>query len=340
MSKNKLTIIMPAFNSMPYIKQAINSVINQNFKDWEMLISDDLSTDGTVEFLKKIKHKKIKVFFQKKNTGIFGNLKFLNSKAKTSIIKILCTDDYLTSNSLQFMFLFMEKFKSCNLMTCYDQNRINNRHVDNITLVNECFSKMGNKVYIKFMPKPSMIAFLAFGNLCGNLSKVTYRKIKGDINPVFDQKFPYAGDYNAWAKFSQKHGLYLIKKKLIYIRKHPKQASLTMNHKIKKKNDLYPQLSKIHNFLLKNISKKHHAYLRQYMILNNLPQRITSYIKCLISGDIKSAKKVFFNLPLKISILECFMYCVFFKFRNSKFNKLNRHYRVYITNIINNLENE
>ena len=127
MNKSKLTIIMPVYNNMPYLKQAIKSVIKQNFKNWEMIISDDQSTDGTIEFLKKINHKKIKIFFQKKNLGIFGNLKFLNSKAKTYIIKILCADDKLISNSLENIYLFMKKFKSCNVMTCYDQN-IKNRH--------------------------------------------------------------------------------------------------------------------------------------------------------------------------------------------------------------------
>tara|TARA_B110001454_G_C12507410_1_gene345313 strand:- start:96 stop:683 length:588 start_codon:yes stop_codon:yes gene_type:complete len=195
---------------------------------------------------------------------------------------------------------------------------------------------MGNKYYIKFTPKSSMIAFFAFGNLCGNLSRVTYRKVKDGKNPVFDKKYTYAGDYNAWTRFSQKYGFYIVKKKLIYVRSHPNSATYFLN----KKNDLFPQLSKIYNFLLKNISKKHHAYLRQYMLINNFPQRIRNYVKCLISGEIKLANKVFANLPLKISILECFMHAIFFIFRNNSLNKLNKHYRNNIVNIINDLGKE
>ena len=62
----KLTVIMPVYNNLPYLKEAIDSVTNQKFSDWELLISDDRSTDGSIEFLKKIKNKKIKIFFQKK----------------------------------------------------------------------------------------------------------------------------------------------------------------------------------------------------------------------------------------------------------------------------------
>jgi hypothetical protein len=214
-------------------------------------------------------------------------------------------------------------------MTCYDQSIKTN--VDSKTLVNEVFSNMGNKYYIKFTPKSSMIAFFAFGNVCGNLSRVTYRKVKDGKNPVFDQKLPYAGDYNAWARFSQKYGFYVVKKKFVYVRRHPKAASFFLNLK----NELYPQLSKVFNFLLKNISKKHHACLRQYMLIDNLPQRIPNYVKFLISGEIKSANKIFAGLPLKISILECFMHVIFYKFRNNSLNKLNKHYRNKIVNIIN-----
>ena len=120
------------------------------------------------------------------------------------------------------------------------------------------------------------------------------------------------------------------------MRNHPKQSSFSLN----KKNELYPQLSKIFNFLLKNINKKHHAYLRKNMLLSDLPQRIPAYIKFLIFGEIKLANKVFFDLPLKISILECFMYAIFYIFRNNSLNKLNHHYRNQIINIINGLHKE
>ena len=178
--------------------------------------------------------------------------------------------------------------------------------------------------------------FFAFGNLCGNLSRVTYRRINDGKNPAFDPKYTFAGDFNAWVRFSQKYGLYLVKKKFVYVRSHPNRATFFLN----KENNLYPQLSKIYNFLLKNINKKHHTYLRQYMLINNLPQRISNYVKCLISGEIKLANKVFADLPLKISILECFIYAIFYKFRTNSLNKLNNHYRNHIINIINDLRKE
>src|SRR6056300_408616 len=139
---NKITIIMPVYNNLPFLKEAINSVIKQKFKSWELLISDDKSGDGSVDFLKKIKHKKIKIFFQKKNLGIYGNLKFLHSKCKTSIIKILCADDKLVKDSLLNTYNFMKENKSCKLMACGDRND-ENINSDNIANQNEFYSKLG-----------------------------------------------------------------------------------------------------------------------------------------------------------------------------------------------------
>ena len=60
---------MPNFNSEKYIKSAINSVLNQTFKKWELIIVDDNSNAQTIKILKNYKNKKIKLIFLKKNKG-------------------------------------------------------------------------------------------------------------------------------------------------------------------------------------------------------------------------------------------------------------------------------
>ena len=65
-----LTIIIPSYNKKNYITECINSVINQTYEDWRLIIIDDCSTDGSQEVLKKFNtNKKIKIIFLKKNKG-------------------------------------------------------------------------------------------------------------------------------------------------------------------------------------------------------------------------------------------------------------------------------
>ena len=65
--KEKIDIILPNYNSSLFITETINSVLNQSYKNWKLIIVDDFSNKETVNILKKFSYnKKIKVFWQKK----------------------------------------------------------------------------------------------------------------------------------------------------------------------------------------------------------------------------------------------------------------------------------
>lgn len=59
-----ISIIIPTFNSKQYISQAIQSILNQSYKNYEIIVVDDGSTDGTYEELKKYKNN-IKYYYKK-----------------------------------------------------------------------------------------------------------------------------------------------------------------------------------------------------------------------------------------------------------------------------------
>ena len=104
----KISIIMPNFNSEKYIKSAINSVLNQTFKKWELIIVDDNSNAQTVKILKNYKNKKIKLIFLKKNKGAAycRNLAIKNSKGK--YLTFLDSDDIWNKKKLSLQYSFME----------------------------------------------------------------------------------------------------------------------------------------------------------------------------------------------------------------------------------------
>lgn len=69
--KELVSIIMPAFNTERYIKDAIHSVLNQSYQQWELLIIDDASTDNTLNIIKEMQTKdsRIHVFHNTENLG-------------------------------------------------------------------------------------------------------------------------------------------------------------------------------------------------------------------------------------------------------------------------------
>ena len=64
-----VSIIMPSYNTDKYIKETVQSVLNQTYKNWELIIVDDCSTDSTDDVVSKIKDPRIMQLKNKKNMG-------------------------------------------------------------------------------------------------------------------------------------------------------------------------------------------------------------------------------------------------------------------------------
>lgn len=93
----KISVCIPTYNNILTIHQAINSVLEQDYKEYEIIISDDCSTDGTYEMLSN--YKKAKVYQNKKNLGCGKNLDELIKKATGDIIVFLCADDLFVNKT-------------------------------------------------------------------------------------------------------------------------------------------------------------------------------------------------------------------------------------------------
>src|SRR5208282_2137762 len=93
-----VSIITPVWNGLPFLKACVESVQAQRFEDWELLISDDGSTDGSREWLANLPDPRIRIFEQSRNLGIFGNLNFLFDRAIAPVSQILCQDDYFADS--------------------------------------------------------------------------------------------------------------------------------------------------------------------------------------------------------------------------------------------------
>ena len=64
-----VSIIMPLYNGSLFISSTIESILNQTYTNFELLILDDLSSDNSIEIIKSFKDKRIKLFTNKKNIG-------------------------------------------------------------------------------------------------------------------------------------------------------------------------------------------------------------------------------------------------------------------------------
>lgn len=105
MEKPLFSLMMPAYNYVKYLKAAIDSVKAQTYENWELIIQDDASTDGTYELAWAIaqKDKRIKVHRNEKNLGIPGTRANAIKHITGDLIGHLDSDDTLYPYSLQTM---------------------------------------------------------------------------------------------------------------------------------------------------------------------------------------------------------------------------------------------
>ncbi len=84
MKKNRISVLMTVYNTEKYLNNAIKSVLKQTYKNFELIIVDDKSTDNSRKIIRKYKNKKIKKFFLKKHIGRPKSLNYALKKAEVN----------------------------------------------------------------------------------------------------------------------------------------------------------------------------------------------------------------------------------------------------------------
>ena len=101
MSDPLISIIMPSYNSSRLIKKSIDSVINQTYKNWELIIIDNFSSDNTEKIIEDYKNPNI-YFYKNSNHGIVAHSRNIGIQyAKGSILAFLDSDDWWVETKLE-----------------------------------------------------------------------------------------------------------------------------------------------------------------------------------------------------------------------------------------------
>ena len=107
-----VSICIPTYNREDSICDALNCAVNQTYKNIEILVSDNCSTDNTVNLVKKIKDPRIKIVVHKKNLGMIPNWNFCIQEAKGKYVKFLHSDDLIDSTCVEKELEYFQKNSS------------------------------------------------------------------------------------------------------------------------------------------------------------------------------------------------------------------------------------
>lgn len=227
MGKDLISIIMPSYNTANYISESINSVIRQTYKNWELIIVDDCSTDNTDEIVNKfLKDERIKYLKNEKNSGAAISRNKALREAKGRWIAFLDSDDLWVQEKLEKQINFMEEN---NYIFTYTDYRI----------------KLNGKWLPYINTGPDIVNKRKIYDYC-YFSTITVMYDQTKIGLIQIEDLKKHNDYAMWLKIIEKSNCYRLPECLSYYIKH--ENSISSGNKLK--------LIKYHYILFRKGMKK------------------------------------------------------------------------------------
>ena len=221
-----VSIIMPSYNTAPYIAESINSVVAQTYADWELIIVDDASTDNTDEVVSTAKchrERSEAIIYLKndRNRGAAYSRNRAIRKAKGRWIAFLDSDDTWTPDKLEKQIAFMTKNGYAFSYTRYEEMGEDGKPTGTI------------------VGGPKRITKTGMYNYCwpGCLTVMYDREVVGDIQIAEIQK---NNDYAMWLKICRKADCYLLDENLARYRKRTGSITHSQRHPGTEVNQSHP----------------------------------------------------------------------------------------------------
>lgn len=274
----KLTVCIPSYNLAEFIGKTIESVQAQTFKDWELLIEDDGSTDDSVTVIEKyLADSRISLFKKEKNEGQNRTTNNLIHRAKGEYICLLPADDVIVPDKFQKQIDYLDSHLECGIVFGYPDFM---DHNDNpIRFVDETVKTVEN------MPKESWQKRFMVGN-CLFIATSMYRRELHEKLGYIDESYNILADLDWYCRIVAENELHIIKETLAHVRMRDKLANLSAPR---------PEVCINHADEIKLLREKHMPVVRgkkKYMIATPFYEvkGYSPYIRSMINTLVGLAK--------------------------------------------------
>jgi glycosyltransferase involved in cell wall biosynthesis len=294
----KVSIGIPTHNSAKFLEQTINSILEQTYGDFELIISDDSSQDNTLEIANSFiaQDQRIKVFTHEQKLGLFGNFNKCLEYGQGEYINIIGHDDIMLPQNIQVKCEILDNYPNVGLVAssikCIDEQ--NN------------FVTLGDINWGKYQVNSlengkEWVQYQATANNPICCPFVFLRRSTLDKSGFFSCEYPFVGDYEMWLRTALFSDIYFVKDVLGYFRWHQSNES----HKY---DSLYylQEVSQIWDSIINRLSLTGEELeemetrifrgLYQYFVINNLDNLELSIQMCQILDQWR-------NLQKKISLV-------------------------------------
>ena len=203
-----ISVCIPTYNGEKYIAQTIESILNQTFTDFEIIVSDDGSSDNTLEIVGSFNDPRIVRIDRLSKVGAEANWNNAVANASASLVKLVCQDDLLYSQCLEVEVQTMSKSENQDVSFCF--------HLRDFVTPNSRKLR-SHRVGYSNLQKYSKTEILtkvvrSGGNPIGEPMAVTMRKLS--LNSAGKFRGDYVIDLDMWSKLSDQGSALFIEQHL------------------------------------------------------------------------------------------------------------------------------
>ncbi len=240
----KVSVLIPCYNHQNFISQTINSVMNQTFDDFELIIIDDGSKDNSVAIIKELQNKFKFKLISRSNRGLVPTINELLSLSTGEYYVIFASDDVMLPKRLEQQVKFLDS--NLEYAVCHSgSERIS---------ANGSFIRTDNK----FRPSGHVFAELLKGNFIIAPTAIIRKSVLEDVG-IYDESLQIE-DYDMFLRIAYKYPIRYLPEILVQYRQH---GDNTFNHSFKFKlmnENVYKILSKWKNSEFYSLSLHEHYF--------------------------------------------------------------------------------
>ncbi len=201
-----ISVVLPVYNVAPFIKEAIDSILNQTIQDFEVIVIDDCSIDNTLAIVESFKDSRIRIIKKLKNKGLIDSLNIGFNEAKGKYIARMDGDDINLPNRFEKQLYVLENNHEVQVCGCWLEQ----------------FGKINRIIKHKEFHDEIVTRMLLHCSMSMGSVMIDKKAIEGYR---FDTTKTHVEDYDFWSRIIWNCKLYNIQEVLYYYRVHELQVS-------------------------------------------------------------------------------------------------------------------
>jgi glycosyltransferase involved in cell wall biosynthesis len=265
-----ISICIPVYNGGKYLRYTIESALSQTYRDFEIVIVDDQSTDDSSAIIEEFSRRdsRIRTFRNSDRNGLVGNWNECIRKASGVWIKFLFQDDLMSEVCLERMIKFYQSFeKGHKVIFCKRELMLENgfsgdenyRRIRDRKYIWDIYPR---KPFITTTVTARLIVKYSGSNIFGEPSSFLIHRTIFDQFGLFDDSFYHICDVEYWLRVGLNAQMLLVPEVLVFFRVH---ADSTTSFNLREKRMQMRHLDRLRLFS-KFLSDEHYAPLRKVMV--------------------------------------------------------------------------